>query len=105
MSRCLVREQPIDRGWDLRVNGEDEVTKSIEKNVVLRSIESDLGNLCIDIFIRPDGTHGFEEFRRDVEDAGRWHSLNRFGSLMFASEADAMERARRDIAWLQAVDG
>jgi len=38
----------------------------IEKNLVLRSIESDLGNLCVDIFLRPDGTYGFEEFRRDA---------------------------------------
>jgi len=78
--------------------------KRLEKNLVLRSIESDLGNWCVDIFSRPDGTYGFEEFRRDVEDAGRWQSLNRFSSLVFANEEDALERARRDLAWLQDVE-
>jgi hypothetical protein len=27
---------------------------------------------CVDLFSRPDGSHGFEEFRRDVEDRGEW---------------------------------
>ena len=76
----------------------------IEKNLVLRSIESDLGNWCVDIFLRPDGTYGFEEFRRDVEDAGCWQSLNRFSSLAFENEAGVFERARRDLAWLAGVE-
>jgi hypothetical protein len=25
---------------------------------------------CVDLFLRPDGSYGVEEFRRDVEDGG-----------------------------------
>jgi hypothetical protein len=45
----------------------------IEKSwVVLESIENDAHDRCVDLFLRPDGSFGFEEFRRDVEDAGAW---------------------------------
>ncbi|HEY2564091.1 MAG TPA: hypothetical protein VGI44_10300, partial [Acidimicrobiales bacterium] len=29
-----------------------------------------MADRCVDIFSRPDGTFGFEEFRRDPEDMG-----------------------------------
>ena len=37
-------------------------------NRVLRSINDEDAARCVDIFLRPDGTLGFEEYRRDVED-------------------------------------
>jgi hypothetical protein len=37
-------------------------------NRVLRSIETDDAARCVDLFVRPDGTFGFEEYRRDIED-------------------------------------
>jgi len=40
--------------------------------LVLDSHQTDEGNRCVDIFSRPDGTFGFEEFRRDPEDLGVW---------------------------------
>jgi hypothetical protein len=36
--------------------------------VVLKSIISPDSKYCVDVFIRSDGTFGFEEYRRDVED-------------------------------------
>ena len=33
---------------------------------------------CVDIFLRPDGTFGFEEFRRDPEDGGVWTPVDLF---------------------------
>ena len=40
--------------------------------VVLESIENGEHDRCVDLFRRPDASWGFEEFRRDVEDAGAW---------------------------------
>jgi hypothetical protein len=39
--------------------------------VVFDSVENDEHDRCVDLFRRPDGSFGFEAFRRDVEDAGR----------------------------------
>lgn len=38
--------------------------------IVLESIENPQHDRCVDLFTQPDGSFGFEEFRRDVEDAG-----------------------------------
>ena len=35
-------------------------------NRVLRSIETDDGGRCVDLFARPDGSFGFEEYRNGV---------------------------------------
>ena len=39
--------------------------------IVVASIENGAHDRCVDLFLRPDGSYGFEEFRRDVEDARR----------------------------------
>jgi hypothetical protein len=36
----------------------------------MESIENPQHDRCVDIFERPDRTFGFEEFRRDAQDAG-----------------------------------
>ena len=38
--------------------------------IVLESRENAEGNRRVDLFVRPDNTYGFEEFRREPEDAG-----------------------------------
>jgi len=38
--------------------------------LVLESIENQGHNRCVDIFVRPDGSFGFEEFRRDTGSVG-----------------------------------
>jgi hypothetical protein len=58
---------------------------------------------CVDIFRRPDGTFGFEEFRRDPEDMGRWTPIAYYSGREFASEAEAINAARAVVAWLPAV--
>ena len=40
--------------------------------VVLASHQTDEANRCVDIVSRPDGTYGFEVFRRDPEEMGAW---------------------------------
>jgi hypothetical protein len=47
------------------------VSQRIDKSwTVLASIETDDGLRCVDLFRRPDGTFGYQEFRRDPEDQG-----------------------------------
>jgi hypothetical protein len=58
---------------------------------------------CVDIFRRPDGTFGFEEFRRDPEDMGNWTPIAYYSGREFASEAEAIATARAAVAWLAAV--
>ena len=37
-------------------------------NKVIRSINAPGDARCVDLFARPDGSFGFEEYRRDPED-------------------------------------
>ena len=68
--------------------------------VVMESIESPQHVRCVDVFRRPDGSFGFEEFRRDAEDAGAWTPVSYFSSLCYASKCEAMAEAARGVAWL-----
>jgi hypothetical protein len=68
---------------------------------VLDSVEDSHGEHCVDVFQRPDGSYGFEEYRRDAEDNGRWQCLNRYAGQVFGSQADAMARARAVVPWMR----
>jgi len=61
---------------------------------VLHSINNDDGGICVDIFRRPDGSIGFEEFRRDVEDPSGWFPIGGYINARYdtpeAAEADAI---------------
>lgn len=70
------------------------------KNVVLQSINSSDGGRCVDVFRRPDGTFGFEEFRRDAEDGRGWFPIGGYGDRAFRSEDAAFGAARAAVAWL-----
>lgn len=70
------------------------------KQRVLESIETDAGARCVDIFVRVDGTYGFEEYRRDAEDARGWFPVGHYAGAIFGSADDARAAARVRIAWL-----
>jgi hypothetical protein len=55
---------------------------------------------CFDIFLRPDGTFGFEEFRRDPEDRGVWTPVAYFSGQEYDSEQEALAAARERVRWL-----
>ena len=67
---------------------------------VFRSIENGDHDRCVDLFQRPDHTFGFEEFRRDVEDAGLWTPVAYYSDEIYASEAGAFDAALRAVMWL-----
>jgi hypothetical protein len=68
--------------------------------VVLASIENFEHDRCVDLFSRPDGTYGFEEFRRDPEDAGEWTPVQYYAGTRYGSKEEAWAAAKRAVAWL-----
>ena len=71
------------------------------RNKVLDSLENPYGDLCVDVFARPDGTFGFEEYRRDPEDNGRWQCLHRHQGRVFRSMEEARAEAKSAVPWLK----
>lgn len=67
---------------------------------VFVSVENSDNDRCVDFFARPDGTYGFEEFRRDVEDAGAWTPVQYYSGMVYASSGDALAAAERTVPWL-----
>ena len=53
----------------------------------------------MDIFVRPNGTFGYEEFRKDPEDLGAWTPLHYFSDKDFSSEDEVVHAARRTVSW------
>ena len=77
------------------------MSSRIDKSwVVLSSIENAEHDRCVDLFRRPDGSFGFEEFRRDVEDAGSWTPVAYYSGAAYASKAAALAAAVKLVAWL-----
>jgi hypothetical protein len=77
------------------------MSKRIDKSwVVFTSIENLEANRCIDLFLRPDGTYGFEEFRRDPEDAGAWTPVQYYSATAYVSKKDALTAAMSAVIWL-----
>jgi hypothetical protein len=67
---------------------------------VLVSRENAEANRCIDIFVRGDGTFGFEEYRRDPEDAGRWTLVSYHAHRVYPTREAAEAAAAGTVAWM-----
>jgi hypothetical protein len=65
---------------------------------VIESIETFEGDCCVDL-IEETGTYRYREFRRDYEDAGRWTPMGP-ASIPYASRAEAISAAAKEIVWL-----
>ena len=77
-----------------------------ESWIVFDSVENRDHDRCVDLFERPDGSFGFEEFRRDVEDAGVWTPVQYFSSLAYPSKAAAARAAAAAVIWfVEALEG
>ena len=70
-------------------------------NKVMKSVNGPDSSLCVDVFRRPDGTFGFEEYRRDLEDGGGWFPIGFHSTRVFASQDDAWSAAEQNVAWLR----
>jgi len=67
---------------------------------VVESVHTPEADRCVDVFSRPDGTWGFEEFRRDAEDMGRWTPLWHYAATAYGSRAEVIAAATRLVTWL-----
>ncbi|MFP4404862.1 hypothetical protein [Rhodosalinus sp.] len=72
---------------------------------VPRSIDLPGKTVCPDLFRRPDGTFGFEEYRREPEDGRGRFVIGHHGHRVSDSEAAALAAARRDMARLDRLPG
>lgn len=68
--------------------------------IVFASIENAEHDRCVDLFSRPDGTFGFEEFRRDIEDQGAWTPVAYYSGRAFDSQKSAGAAALKAVPWL-----
>ena len=76
------------------------MSKRLDRSwIVLASIENAQHDRCVDVFMRSDRSFGFEEFRRDAEDAGAWTPVSYFSGLRYASKDEALAEAARHIVW------
>lgn len=71
------------------------------ENKVIHSINLAGDTTCVDVFERPDGTFGFDEFRRDFEDMRGWFSIGHFDNRAFPTVKAALSDARKSIGWLE----
>jgi hypothetical protein len=81
------------------------VSQRIDKCwVVLESLETEDGLRCVDLFRRPDGSFGYEEFRRDPEDRGAWTPVRFASGLRYGALELARAAARSSVVWLAELD-
>lgn len=77
------------------------MSQRIDKTwLVFISVENDEHDRCVDLFERPDGTCGFEEFRRDPEDGGIWTPMSFYSARQYADRKCALVAALSAVAWL-----
>lgn len=97
----MARRGPRPRLWTHSLN---LMSSRIDKSwKVLASPSTPSVDRCVDIFVRPDGSFGFEEFRRDPEDMGAWTPVAYFSGREYESEDEAAAAARESVRWLGEV--
>jgi energy-converting hydrogenase Eha subunit B len=78
------------------------MSKRIDKSwLVFISVENFEHDRCVDLFSRPDGSYGFEEFRRDVEDRGEWTPIRYYSGSIYTSPEAALAAAVQSVTWLE----
>ncbi len=70
-----------------------------DRPMVVTSLEDADGFRCVDIFVRPDRTFGFKEFRRDPEDAGRWTLVGDYSHQSYSTKDEAFRAAATSLPW------
>jgi hypothetical protein len=78
------------------------MSKRIDRSwLVFISVENFEHDRCVDLFSRPDGSYGFEEFRRDVEDRGEWTPVHYYSGATYPSPEAALAAAMQSVTWLE----
>ena len=77
------------------------MSKRVDRSwLVFISIKNFEHNRCVDLFSRPDGSYGFEEFRRDVEDRVEWTPVQYYSASIYTSKDATLAAAMQSVAWL-----
>ncbi len=76
----------------------------VTRHRVLLSLETDMGERCVDLFVRSDGGYGFEVYRRDSEEGRGWYPVGGYQDQRYASKAELRIAAERVVSWI-AWDG
>ena len=69
--------------------------------LVLKSVETDDGLRCVDIYRGPAGLIFWDEWRRDPEDPTGWHATGAKSAEGFETEAAALDAATISVSWLE----
>ncbi|MGJ3258850.1 MAG: hypothetical protein ACFE0S_04530 [Rhodospirillales bacterium] len=70
---------------------------------VLHSVNNNDGSLCVDVFRRPDGSIGFEEYRRDVEDPSGWFAVGGYAEARYNTAEAAIGDAVESVIWFKGI--
>lgn len=70
---------------------------------VLHSVNNADGSICVDVFRRPDGSIGFEEFRRDVEDPSGWFAIGGYKEVRYDDTDTAIRDAIAAVPWFEGI--
>ncbi len=92
------REAPPNLGYSSSMSSRLDKSWKVVASPSTASVDR-----CVDIFVRPDGTFGFEEFRRDPEDMGEWTPVAYFSVHEYESQDEAVAAARASVRWLPEV--
>jgi hypothetical protein len=68
---------------------------------VVATMHSDDGARCVKIVQRGDGTFGFDEYRRDPEDAGGWTFVRSAAQAIYPTREQAAAAARAGFGGLR----
>jgi len=72
-----------------------------ELGKVVSSINEEGGFLCVDVFKRPNGTFGFEEYRSDPESGEGWFPIGSYCDNVFTGYDEAITAAHKAVPWLE----
>ena len=70
---------------------------------VMATLHNDDAHRCVKIIEGSDGTFGFQEFRRDPEDAGGWTLVRESPPGTYATQVQAVAAAKNEVAWFCAM--
>ena len=68
----------------------------------IQSLHNATADRCVDILQHENGLYSFKEFRRDIEDQGRWYSAGAESTPIFVSVEAAVVAAIGAVPWLAA---
>ena len=68
---------------------------------VVTTVHNRDADRCVKIIRQPDGRFGFQEFRREPEDAGGWTLVSEGSRGAHATQVQALAAAEDDVAWLR----